>query len=277
MPARPSGAPPEIAMDAAVSALKALVFDFDGTIADTEETHRQAFNYAFVRFGLPWEWTRSMYRDLLKVSGGKERLVHFIDALYATDSKKERLRRLVPALHQAKTELYTELVADGRCPFRPGVSRMFAEATAAGVQLAIATTSSAASVNALLAQHLGRGSRCRFVAIVCGEHVRAKKPAPDLYTLALAMLGRRARECAAIEDSINGVRAAKQAGLFTVVTPSPWTEGDDFDGADLVLPHLGDPEDPLPPEKADEIGCAWLPLRELARRHAESVAMGAGA
>ncbi len=248
-------------------ALKALLFDVDGTLADTEETHRQAFNYAFVRFRLPWEWTKPLYRELLAVSGGHERIAHYIDTLPASGGDKARLRALVPAIHETKTQLYTELIGDGRCPLRPGIARLLDEARDAGVQLAIASTTSAVNVDTLLARHLGDAGRYRFAAIASAEHVQRKKPAPDIYRLVLSMLGRSAEECVAFEDSRNGLRAAKSAKLFTVVTPSQWTQGDDFADADMVLPHLGDADYRLPPDQAERIGSPWLGLRELAVRH----------
>ncbi len=246
--------------------LKALIFDFDGTIADTEETHRQAFNYAFVRFGLDWEWTKPLYCNLLKISGGKERIARFVETLQVPSAEKARLMRLAPALHEAKTQLYTELIGDGRCPLRPGVARLLEEASGGHLQLAIVSTTSVASVNALLARHLGRAGAIRFTAIAAADHVRNKKPAPDIYRLALSMLGRSAEQCAAFEDSTNGLRAAKRAGLFTVVTPSQWTDADAFDDADLVLAHLGDADHPLPPAQSAQLGAPWLGLAELAVR-----------
>ena len=246
--------------------LKALVFDVDGTLADTEETHRQAFNYAFLRFGLDWEWTRPHYRELLKVSGGKERIAHFIATLPLAAGEKARLQRLVPAIHQAKTELYAELIGDGRCPLRPGVARLLDEARQAGVKLAIASTTTSANVHALLARQTGGAARC-FDAIACGDLVASKKPAPDIYRAALATRGLSPAQCVAFEDSSNGVRAAKAAGLYTVVTPSQWSLGEDLD-ADLALDHLGDADHPLPPEQARLVGAQWLGLDELRTLHA---------
>jgi HAD superfamily hydrolase (TIGR01509 family) len=247
--------------------LEALIFDVDGTLADTEETHRQAFNYAFMGFELKWEWTKPLYRELLRVSGGKERISRFIGTLPVALSEKARLCQLVPAIHREKTRLYTELIADGRCPLRPGVARLLAEAQEAGLRLALASTTSAANVNALLARHLGAHGTHRFSVIACGDHVAAKKPAPDIYQLALAMLGLPATRCVAFEDSANGLRAAKTAGLFTVVTASPWTVGEGFADADLELPYLGDPEHPLPPTQAAAVGGPWLGLAQLRSLH----------
>jgi len=246
--------------------IAALVFDVDGTLADTEETHRQAFNYAFLRFGLEWEWTKPQYRELLKVSGGKERIAHFIAVLPLAPGEKARLLRMVPALHHAKTELYGELIGDGRCPLRPGVARLLAEAREAGVKLAIASTTTSANVHALLARQMGGAARC-FDTIACGDLVASKKPAPDIYRAALAAMGLSSAQGVAFEDSVNGVRAAKAAGLYTVVTPSQWSIGEAFD-ADLALDHLGDADHPLPPGQAQLVGAPWLGLAELRALHA---------
>jgi HAD superfamily hydrolase (TIGR01509 family) len=248
--------------------VSALIFDVDGTLADTEETHRQAFNYAFLAFGLEWEWSKPRYRELLKTSGGKERIVLFVDALHVSQGERTRLAALAPAIHREKTRLYAELIADGRCPPRPGVLRLLAEAREAGVRLAIASTTSPQNVDALLTRHLGAGALRMFDAIACGDHVPRKKPAPDIYRLALAMLGLPSSACVAFEDSPNGLRAAKTAGLFTVVTPSPWTTGEAFRGADLELPHLGDENHVLPADIAAALGGSWLGLGAIDRLHA---------
>lgn len=252
--------------------IEALIFDVDGTLADTEETHRQAFNYAFVRFGVRWEWSKQAYRQLLHTSGGKERLIHYIEALPASPAEKARLHRLVPAIHAAKTELYTELIADGRCPLRPGVRRLLGEALGAGLELAIASTTSSANVHALLTRHLGAGATRWFSSIVSADLVAEKKPAPDIYVLLLSTLGLPATYCVAFEDSANGLHAAKAAGLFTVVTASQWTAGDDFGDADLELSSLGDPDHPLSGAEAAAAGGPCLGLAQLRHLHATAMA-----
>jgi len=246
--------------------LEALIFDVDGTLADTEETHRQAFNYAFVRFDLNWEWSKTLYRELLRISGGKERIAQFIKGLQVPRAEKARLERLVPAIHSVKTELYTELIGDGRCPLRPGIARLLAEAHAGGLKLAIASTTTSANVHTLLARH----STPPFHTIACGDLVQHKKPAPDIYDVVLATLGLSAEQCIAFEDSTNGVWAAKAAGLFTVVTPTQWTVGERFADADLELSHLGDEHCPLPPEQAGRVGASRLGLEQLRTLHANS-------
>lgn len=218
--------------------LKALIFDLDGTLADTEETHRQAFNAAFIEFGLWWDWGPPLYAQLLAISGGKERLRHYIDTLRVSAAERARLLETVPALHDTKTRIYTELIQRGRRPFRPGVLPLLGAASAAGLKLAIASTTTSANVSALLEANLGPAAGIRFDVIACGDQVKAKKPAPDIYRLVLASLRLAPEDCIALEDSLNGLRAAKAAGLATVVTPSRWTMEQDFSAADLVLPSL---------------------------------------
>lgn len=218
--------------------LKALIFDLDGTLADTEETHRQAFNAAFIELGLWWDWSPPQYAQLLAVSGGKERLRHYIEALRVPVLERARLLETVSAVHETKTRIYTEMVARGRRPFRPGVLSLLSAARAAGLRLAIASTTTSANVYALLQANLAPGSGIGFDVVSCGDQVRAKKPAPDIYQLTLACLRLPAESCIAFEDSLNGLRAAKAAGLATVVTPTGWTLEEDFSAANLVLPSL---------------------------------------
>jgi len=218
--------------------LAGLIFDLDGTLADTEETHRQAFNAAFIEAALWWDWSPPLYAELLAISGGKERLQHYIGTLRLPPAERERLLAIVPALHETKTRIYTELLVRGQRPFRPGVLALLRAARDAGLRLAIASTTTSANVGALLQANLGTAPDIAFDVIACGDQVQAKKPAPDLYRLALGSLRLAAEDCIAFEDSMNGLRAAKAAGLATVITPSPWTVHENFAGADLVLPSL---------------------------------------
>ncbi len=218
--------------------LRALIFDVDGTLADTEEAHRQAFNAAFVERKLRWRWGPHEYALLLKISGGKERIFHYIDGLDLPPADKGRLKREVPALHRAKTRLYAELLARGGVPLRPGVGRLFREARAAGLKLAIASTTTPDNLRALLGHACADAAALRFDVVATGDEVPRKKPAPDIYFLALERLGLAAEACIAFEDSANGVAAAKAAGLFTVVTPTSWTAEDDLAEADLRLHAL---------------------------------------
>ncbi|MEJ8815656.1 HAD-IA family hydrolase [Variovorax ureilyticus] len=245
--------------------IDALLFDVDGTLADTEEAHRHAFNVAFERHGLDWRWQPEDYRRLLEVTGGKERIRSYIDALPLSGAERRRLLERVPALHEDKTRIYTGIVRDSGIHLRPGVERLIHEALDAGCRLAIASTTSAANIDALLQATLGPRGLDLFSVIACGDQVRRKKPAPDIYRLALTTLGLGPESAVAIEDSANGLRSAQAAGLWTLVTPTFWTEGSDFDGAELVLPGLGDPASPLEGEPGARLRiAAWLSFAELA-------------
>jgi HAD superfamily hydrolase (TIGR01509 family) len=211
--------------------LDALIFDVDGTLAETEEAHRLSFNQAFAEAGLGWVWTRDDYRQLLKVTGGKERIAHFLDrdAIVVDDPKA-----LIGRLHARKTEIYTGAVASGALAFRPGIEALMTDARRRGVALAIATTTSRPNVDALIDAVLGREARTWFAAVACGDMVVAKKPAPDVYLLALAELGLPAARAIAIEDSANGVRSARAAGLSVIATPSLYSAEDDFSEATII-------------------------------------------
>ena len=221
--------------------LQALIFDVDGTIADTEEVHRQAFNAAFLAMDLRWNWSAGEYMELLKVSGGPERLAHYISGLRVKAEERQRLAGLVAAIHREKTRLYYELISDGRAAARPGVARLMNEAREAGVKLALAATSTTANVEALVSAVLGPKALGWFSAVASADDVPHKKPAPDLYLRILGTLRLPASECAAIEDSENGVRAARAAGLFTIATPSRWTATQNFSAAELVQHSLDEP------------------------------------
>jgi HAD superfamily hydrolase (TIGR01509 family) len=220
--------------------LRGLVFDVDGTLADTEEAHRQAFNTAFRAQGLGWDWDRGTYTRLLTVSGGKERLRHHIacsrDALGDLDAAG--LDATLSALHAAKTAAYERLVRDGGLALRPGVPDLIEAAGSAGLQLAIATTTTPANIDALLGGTLGSGWRALFAVVEDASTAPLKKPHPQVYVQALAGLGLAAAECLAFEDSDNGLRAARGAGIATIITPTAFTEGQDFSGAARVLPDL---------------------------------------
>ncbi|KIZ33332.1 MULTISPECIES: HAD-IA family hydrolase [Rhodopseudomonas] len=218
----------------------ALIFDVDGTLAETEEMHRQAFNETFAAAGLGWHWTEATYRRLLDVAGGKERIAHFI--AQGPERGAEFAGRIAE-LHAEKTQRYTALVAQGS-RLRPGVARLIAQARAEGVALAIATTTSLPNVEALLRAALGADALDAFAVIGAGDVVGAKKPSPQIYHYVLERLGVNAADCVAFEDSRNGVGSACGAGIPTVVTPGIYTEGDDFTGALAVLSDLGEPGAP---------------------------------
>ncbi|GLK55126.1 beta-phosphoglucomutase-like phosphatase (HAD superfamily) [Methylopila capsulata] len=222
--------------------LEALIFDVDGTLAETEETHRRALNDAFAAFDLPWSWDQPTYRRLLRIMGGKERLRHFIE--HDRPEKADDALARLDELHAAKNRRYAELVHEGGVTLRPGVARLIAEAREKGLTLAIATTTSQANVEALLVKTLGPEALGWFSAIAAGDLAPAKKPAPDIFLLALRQLGLPASVCVVLEDTVYGLRAAKAAGLATLVTPSFYTDDQDFSAADAVFDTLGEPDAP---------------------------------
>ena len=219
---------------------EALIFDVDGTLADTEDVHRQAFNHAFREHGLDWYWDPALYEELLQVTGGKQRLQSHIERLGLPSAEYVRLRQLVPELHAAKTRRYTEIINSGQVVLRPGVEALMRAARQAGVRLAIASTTSPENIEALLAAALGPQALTWFDTIASGDIVANMKPAPDIYNVALEALRIEPAAAIALEDSALGVQSAKAAGLFTVATPCRWTSSQDLSAADLVIGSLGD-------------------------------------
>jgi HAD superfamily hydrolase (TIGR01509 family) len=217
---------------------KALIFDVDGTLAETEELHRRAFNESFDGAGLGWAWDRNLYARLLAVTGGKERIGYFIDSF---GGRPALGAAEIARLHAAKTRRYAELVAEGALTLRPGIKRLLWEARGAGVRLAIATTTTLSNVEALLRATLGDTGPAWFEAIAAGDAVAAKKPAPDIYLLALRQLGLDAADCMAFEDTENGLLSARGAGIPTIITTSFYGGSGPFAGALAVIDHLGDP------------------------------------
>ncbi len=220
--------------------LRALIFDVDGTLADTESAHRAAFNHAFAEFGLDWHWDEALYTELLHISGGKERILHYWKA------KQPELRELeamamqetVNRLHELKTAAYEEAVNSGAVSLRPGVLKLMDAALAEGLQLAIATTTSPVNIAALLRHAVGPDWRLNFTAIGDASTAPIKKPHPQVYLQMLAALQLDASQCLALEDSSNGLRSAAAAGIATLVTPNRYTEQHDFTGAMRVVADL---------------------------------------
>jgi HAD superfamily hydrolase (TIGR01509 family) len=214
--------------------LQALIFDVDGTLAETEEYHRNSFNAAFKAAGLPWHWDKALYAKLLTTTGGKERIARFVSEqhceLFSTVA--------IATLHKEKNQIYADTLAQGKLALRPGVLPLINAAKRADLKIGIATTTSKSNLEALLRCYFASGGTGLFDAIVCGEDVKLKKPDPEVYNLCLAHLGADPGATMAFEDSDVGLKAALAAGIKTVVTPSTYTADDDFTGAALVLPDL---------------------------------------
>jgi len=230
--------------------LTTLIFDCDGVLADTERHgHLPAFNQTFREFGLPVQWSEEEYGVKLRIGGGKERMASLLTqdfiARAGLPRDEQQLASEVARWHRRKTELYTQRVLAGELPPRPGIRRIIEEALEAGWRLAVASTSARESVEAVLKVAAGEENASRFAGVFAGDDVPRKKPAPDIYLLAVAHLGALPTETLVIEDSQNGLEAATAAALACVVTVNGYTEQERFDTALMVVSHLGDPGDPL--------------------------------
>jgi HAD superfamily hydrolase (TIGR01509 family) len=224
---------------------KAVIFDCDGVLADTEQSgHLPAFNQMWKELGVPWEWSVEEYGRKLKIGGGKERIASLFEEpafLAAFPVLPESRKEVIAAWHKSKSAIYKEIILSGRIPPRPGVKRLSEEAIDAGWTLAVASTSAAESVNAVLRRAVGEETAVRFALVLAGDVVKAKKPSPDIYLLAADKLGASAAECVVVEDSNIGVEASAAAGMKCVVTLSSYTREEDFSKAAIVLTSLGDP------------------------------------
>lgn len=252
--------------------LDALIFDVDGTIADTErDGHRVAFNKAFSDAGLDWNWSEALYGELLAVTGGKERIKYFLSRYLPDFSVDGDLDHYVADLHKAKTGHYERLMVDPGLPLRPGIERLLQEARDAGLRLAIATTTTPANVTALLSNSLAPDALEWFEVIAAGDIVPAKKPAPDIYQYAMQQMGLQPEQCLAFEDSDNGVRSVLDSGIRSlVVTVNGYTKGQDFTGATVVLDNLGMPDASCQQLEGDELVDGFVDIDALKRIHAKA-------
>lgn len=219
--------------------LRALIFDVDGTLADTErDGHRVAFNAAFAESGLDWHWDETTYGELLQVAGGVERIVHYLRVCRQSALPEKELQALVQQIHARKTRHYVQCVKQGAVRLRPGVARLIGEARAQGVLLAIATTTTRENVTALLQVALGNDAMSWFSAVGTAQEVAPKKPDPAVYQWVLERMQVRSSQALAIEDSRNGLLAARSAGLACVVTPTAYSAAEDFTEAAVRLTDL---------------------------------------
>ena len=242
--------------------LKAIIFDCDGVLVDTErDGHRVGFNRAFEQFGIAAEWDVALYGKLLQVAGGKERMRAYFDEYGWPEDKVAEFGgrdELILALHKAKTGITAGLVGEGALPLRPGISRIVDEAIAAGVTLGVCTTSNPKFIDAVL-DLFGPERKAKFAFVHAGDCVARKKPDPEIYELAKISLKLPVEQCVVIEDSRNGLLAAKGAGLPCLITTSTYTVDEDFTEADRVVPELGD---------APNVNIRLADMDELAAAHA---------
>jgi len=219
--------------------IKAVFFDQDGVIIDTErDGHRVAFNMTFKEYGYDFEWGVDYYHELLQVAGGKERMKHHLQTKgFGKDVKMEDVDELIKSMHKRKTAIFVELIESGKLPLRPGIHRFMQEVVDAGLIIGVCTTSNERAANAVANNIL---SDIPFKFVLAGDIVSKKKPDPEIYNLALSKTGVKPEECLVIEDSHNGVKAAKAAEVHIVATTNVYTEKEDLGDADVIVTCLGD-------------------------------------
>jgi len=221
--------------------LKAIIFDCDGVLTCTErDGHRVAFNRAFAEKDLGVEWDVNLYGELLKIAGGKERMRHYFDRSGWPAEVDDR-DAFIKELHKLKTDLYMKIIESPELPLRPGVARLVDEAIAENIALAVCSTSNERAVNLAVERLLGAERKACFTVVLAGDVVSKKKPDPEIYNLALQQLQLDPKQCIVVEDSRNGLLAAKAAGMHCLVTTNGYTADEDLTEADMVVPELGDP------------------------------------
>lgn len=248
--------------------IKAILWDVDGTLAETErDGHLVAFNEAFEALGLPWRWSEERYGELLAVAGGRERLVHDMQAHGRAPTDPHQRHALAERVHKVKNEFYARIIASGQVPLREGVGELLEECGRAGVRMGIVTTTTRSNVEALLRTHLGKDWESKFATVVCAREAPIKKPHPQAYLLALEALKLHPHESVAIEDAPAGVAAAQAAGIPVIVTHSHYFPATPAQGALAVGPSLGLCEGWRPTAAADT---SRIGLGQLIRWYAHS-------
>jgi HAD superfamily hydrolase (TIGR01509 family) len=221
--------------------IKAFFFDQDGVIIDTEKDgHRVAFNRTFKKHGFNFEWSEEEYHGLIQISGGKERMTHYLKTKgFGREIHEEEEAPLIQQLHHDKTDEFISMLEKNELPLRPGIHRLMREINQHGLKLAVCTTSNQRSAQAVAD---GMLPDIKFDFILAGDMVTKKKPDPEIYLAAMTKSGLKPEECVVIEDSENGVTAGKAAGMHVVATTNFYTEKEDLSKADLVVSCLGDPQ-----------------------------------
>lgn len=256
-----------------MSALKAVIFDVDGTLAETErDGHRVAFNRAFIDNGLDWHWDPTLYGELLAVTGGRERIRYYLENFHLQCGFNGDPSAILDKVHSDKTRHYGQILNEKTINLRIGVKRLINECREAGLRLAIATTSMPENVRGLIKNTLGDEAVNWFDCIADGSSVGPKKPASDVYHYCLEKMSLSPEDCLVIEDSENGLQAALGANLQTLITTNNYTESEDFTGALSVINQLGEPTEPTTVLAGQAISDKYISVNTLRELHGKAFA-----
>ena len=247
--------------------LNAILFDVGGTIAESEEIHRVSFNEAFKEFGLNWYWDEAIYRELVFIGGGKERIKHYITRAWPEMLKQKNLTKYIESVHKIKGQIYEEFLNDSQLKARPGIIRLLKELKNGKIRLAIVSDTTEENLINLFKKGLGINPIEWFEILAHGGCTIQKKPSPDIYLWTLERLKLPPESCLAIEDAPRGVDSAIDAGLKVLVTPSIYTLEEKFEKSSLLLSHLGEPEEPFNVIKGDAFGHSFVDLDLLKKIH----------
>ena len=243
--------------------LSAVLFDVDGTIAETEEFHRKSFNEAFKEFNLDWFWDEAIYSELINVGGGKERIMHHIKRAWPEMLNYKNLSKYVDSIHKTKNEIYEDYLLESNLKTRPGVIRLINELKKKSIKIALVSSTSEINLINLFEKGLKIDYKKIFDVVAHGDSTRSKKPSPEIYEWTLEKLRLPPQGCIAIEDSPRGLEASRAANISTVVTPSLLTNREDFKGAALIISHLGEPDNPFQVISGEDFGLKYVNTKLL--------------